>query len=101
MIDVDKLIHDEESLARNVGYNKPTCASCLHWAPFDGVMINIIEKTSHSTYRLSPDGSGTCLRFPPTLIGDDWAQPETTSGTSCGEWKIREIDGQKTQLFNE
>ena len=98
MTNVDALITDEENLVRNVGYNRRTCASCLHWAPFNGVMMNVIEKTSHRTYALGLDGGGKCLRFPPTLTEDGWAQPKTTSGDSCGEWEIREFDGKQTQL---
>ncbi len=99
-MDIDQLIIDEENLARTVAAGRPTCASCFHWSPFNSVIKKIIQETPDGGFTVSGLGTGECWRYPPrSSDGHSESQfPETSSGQSCGEWAIREFEGQKTKL---
>ena len=99
-MDIDRLIVDEENLARSVAAFRPTCASCLHWRPFNSVIKKIVHETPNGHFTVDGLGSGECWRYPPTMTHDrsEGEYPTTSSGQSCGEWAIREWEGQTTKL---
>ena len=99
-MDIDQLIINEENLARSVAAGRPTCASCLHWSPFNSVIKKIIHETASGNFAVDGGGSGECLRYPPRVVeGQSEGQyPETSSGQSCGEWAIREHGRAKNQV---
>ncbi len=102
-MDIDQLIVDEENLVRTVATDRPTCASCLHWSPYNSVIKKIIQVTPGGHFAVSEGGAGQCLRYPPRVIDghSEGQHPETSSGQSCGEWTIREHEGQKTKLVQD
>ena len=91
---------DEENLVRYPDL-PGNCGSCKWWSSYNiDKEIYVIEDG-----RAYMDGgtSGTCHRFPPTIVNGESVFgefPNTESSMGCGEWQLREgsnlADPQKT-----
>lgn len=64
------------------------CETCLFWKRH-----NIPEESED---QVTPEDTGTCLRYPPVYIGESdevdmesWCQPYSMEDDWCGEWKAR------------
>ena len=100
-MDIDQLILDEENLVRTVASEGPKCVSCIHWNPYGGVLMKMIEEAPRGGFTIGGQGIGECRRYPPQMPseGSSFSQfPKTGGAHSCGEWQIREWQGQRTKL---
>ena len=74
------------------------CISCQWWRTYNLDKDLLVMENGEVSF--GGGLSGECWRFPPTRESgaDAVAYPETTSNMTCGEWKAREVNGERTRL---